>query len=525
MKIGLVATLGVASLFALACADSSKAPTDPGVDIRMAKAPPAACDGALTRAAKAQLADILGSPNLNQAQTLWAAVESACTVGTPDAANSALMAYVDYVRGFYPSGFLAGKKGATKEGNFIAHLNTVFPYVGYAAPNLPVGAIDNGILAVITQSSTTREYQKEHLGAFKLAVQNGTGDQRALLFAMYPTSAECLTVDNLEEYGNCVQLNSYPASTGFSPSIKVGICTPEGLVGAALALGHETANGTEIAGKENYPSDCHASINVASNAGMFERAFSRLASIGRKTFGVQRAYAADKGLGGIGSTLSPWGILESQVFAGSFNVPPNTIGSVPVNEGNFTFTSSVTAPGSIQVQSSLGNSSGGSLVVLSQGGGACANCGGLFLRANIYSESGVAADDGVYQVNWKSVQAAPSVKGAPFVIRDGSGRAVATLRYATVSSANQLYYNDVLVGTWTRNVEQSFTIIVDLNANTTTLTIDNAATPTVANAAFHDPLADGLASIAAEFNGIDSGVMGWDEIGVQRLSDQPPPSI
>jgi hypothetical protein len=516
MKIGLIAALGAASLLAMACADSPQSPTDPGLTPRTAVITIAACDAAASRAIKAQLSNMLANPLLKTAQSKWAAVENACIAGNPDAANSSLMNYVFYVDSLYPGSFVPPRKGATLEGNFLTHLDWVFPYVGYASPNLPAGITTSGIVAVITPSSTIREYQKAQLGAFELPVQNGSGSQLGHLFAMYPFGAQCLTVDNLKKFGNCVELTAFPAASSFSPGIKVGVCSlDEGLTGRALGLGHEKTGGTEVAGVGvTYPTDCHADINVSSNVTGFDRVLTRLASIGHKTFGIRRAYAADKGLGGIGSTLSPFGILDASIGAATFSVGPQTIGAPPVDEGDITFTDSVTAPGSILVQNTLGNAAFGPLVVLSQGGGACTGCGGLYLRADFFSASTTAADDGVYEVNWRSVQASPAVKGAPFVIRDALGREIATLKYVTELNQNRLYYNGALVGTWSRNVEQTFKVTVDLNLGNTSLQIGPSVVAT--GVLFADPDANSLASIGAEFGGIDSGIMGWDEISAHR---------
>jgi hypothetical protein len=451
---------------------------------------------------------------------LWAAVEDACDVTNADAANGALIAYAEYVRGLYPASVIAAPKSGTPESNFLGHLNTIFSYVGYATPSLPggeTGPLQAGIVAVIPATGGTREYQREHLGAFTLPAQNSNGDPRGHLFVMTDLGEECLSVDNLDEVDDCVELKAYPAvSPKFSPGIKVGLCMAEGLTGFALALGHETGNRTEIAGSDTYPEDCHESINILASSGS-NNLWTRLAALGRKTFGVRRAYAVDKGLGGIGSTLSPFGVVESSIFSTQFN-SPHSVGSPPVDTvGNFIFTQSVTAPGSILVQNSLGNLTG-PLVVLSQGGGACTNCGGLQLTLNLYSVSGTPADDGVYEFNWRSVQSSPGVKGAPFVVRDGDSAVVATVAYVTAQNVNKILFNGDSVGIWTRNVYQNFKLIVDLDDNETSLYING--TLVASGAAFIEG-GDSIRYFSAEFSGIDSGVMGWDEISVQRMSDQP----
>lgn len=529
MRSSYVATLGVASLFALGCADSSSnAPTDPGLEVRSTHLAAYTCISEVSRTAQAELKGMLAGDNLKAAQALWKTVEDNCSTTNHDQANGALMAYVAKVRSFYPAGFITPKAPATKEGNFLNHLNTVFPYVGYAAPSIPggpTGPLQAGILGVIHATGGQREYQRSQLGAFELQEQTSDGDQRGHLFVMYPLSGDCLSVDNLSELGDCVRLSAFPAvSPEFDPAIKVGVCA-EG-VQSGHVLGHETSGGTEIAGEFAYPLDCHASIpgSVASVGTPLQNVMNRLASIGRRTLGIRPAYATDKGLGGIGSTLSDWGGINAQIFVANFDVPPNALDAPPVDVGNYTFTYEFANPGSILIKSSLGNVTG-PLLVLSQGGGNCTACGGLYLRANFFSASGSAADDGTYDVNWTSVQASPSVKGAPFVVRSSDGLEIARLTYSTVSSKNYLTYNSTPLPdslAWVRNVGQNFTITVDLDANTTTLKIGGVAVLT--NQPFVNTAAQNLASFSAEFSGIDSGVMGVDAINVQRRSDQPPPA-
>jgi hypothetical protein len=528
MRIGLVATLAVASVVVLGCADNaSNAPTDPGLTLRANHTTGGACSSATSRLADTELTYMLSGASLREAQRLWRTVKSACSTSNPDAANAPLFVYADYLRQRYPTGFIQSPTVGTPESNFLGHLNTIFEYVGYPAPSLAGGAtgpLTVGIVGIIHSTGGTREYQRKHLGAFKLPVQDLNGDRRAHLFVMKPGLANCLSVDNLTQVGNCVLLDAYPSvSPRFSPVITVGWCSPNEIepTGGALALGHEKSPGnTLIAGEASYPTDCHESVNVASNSGAFENILTRLAAFGGKTFGIRSLYAADKGLGGIGSTLSPWGPVDARIFTTGFN-SPHQIGSPPQEvEGSYTFSYAATAPGSILIQGSLGDLSG-PLVVMNQGGGACANCGSLEMRAHFYSESGTAADDGVYEINWRSVQAAPGVKGAPFVIRAGSdstSNELARLTYTTQQSVNKLMYNgvDILVP-WVRNEAQSFKVVVDLNNGWTQLYVNG--TPRTGQVSFTGQRR--LGSIAAEFSGIDSGTMGWDDIGVRRLVDQP----
>ena len=523
MRIRTIAALAVASAFAFACRDTPPAsPTDPGVDLQFAKSTGGACDGAVSRTAKAELSNLLANPQLKTALDNWSAVVSACSTSNPDAANGPLMVHLNYLRGLYPASFITSTAG-TKSELFRQHINTAFSFVGYSVPNITGAQLDSAIVQVILPTGGTREYILPHLGAFKLPEQDSNGDPRGHLFVMYALNAQCLSVDNLQDLGNCVEVVSYPTvDPRFSPGIQVGICIAETITNNGLYLGHEVNGKTEVAVNLAYPASCHPPETAEGSwTGGPASILKRLAWLGKKAMMPAVAYGTDKGLGGIGGALSPFGGVDAQIFAASFNVPPDTVGRPPILvNGNYFFTKNVEAPGSILIQSSLGTYTG-PLAVLSQGGGNCAVCGGLDLTAHFYSVSGHPADDGVYEVNWTSVQASPSVKGAPFVVRDSAGHEVARVTYITAkNSQNKLTYNGQVVAAWTRNVAQHFSLVVNLNNNTTTLYIDGVS---MGSKAFVSSLADDLASIGAEFSGIDSGVMGWDEIGVRRIADQPQP--
>lgn len=519
MRIRTVAALAVASAFAFACRDTPPvSPTDPGVDLSFAKGSGGGvCNGTLGRTVKAQLSDMLANPTLKVAQDNWAAVVAACDSNNPDAANGQLMTHLNYLRGLYPAGFITSSAGS-KSFLFRQHADSAFSFVGYPLPHITNGQLDSAIVQVILPTGGTREYILPHLGAFKLPEQDSNGDPRGHLFVMYPLNDTCLSVDNLQDLGNCVQVNSFPTvSPKFSPAIQVGICIAETITNNGLSLGHEVNGKTEIAGQLAYPQSCHPpEVVEGSWTGGPGQLLKRLAWIGKKIVMPATAYGTDKGLGGIGTFLSPWGGVDAQIFAADFDVPPDTVNRPPIlTNGSYTFTQTVAAPGTILVQNSLGTYTG-PLVVLSQGGGNCTVCGGLNLTAHFYSVSGHPADDGIYEVNWTSVQASPSVKGAPFVVRDSVGREIARLTYTTAkNSQNKLTYNGQVVGAWVRNVAQAFTITVDLDTNVTSLKIDG--TTVASGKAFVDTAANDLDTFAAEFSGIDSGVMGLDKIGVRRV--------
>ena len=531
MRFITTATLAVASAFVVACTDRPAAtPTSPDASLRFATSAGGPCDATTDKTIKAQRMDLFAGDVLREATSRWAAVEAACSPTNANAANAALLYYVQYTISVYPNNVLDPKTG-TKEAAFLNHWNTIFIWVGYLAPALPVGANGplgpQGAVGVIAPTGGAREIRAVN-AALTLDPQAATGDQRWHLFAIYPLSAGCLGATNLAQSGPCFEFASFPAvSPVFDPPIEVGVCRPlnrlDPVPGNVPALGHLLANGkTEIAGQLNYPTDCaHLDASIGSWTGGFGSVMTRLAWLGKRALSVNVAYAGHGGLGGLGGGISPFGPVDLMVFRATFSTPPNVVGQQPVAEVGTFQPISATAPGSILVQNSLGQYTG-PLVVLSQAGGNCTSCGGLLLQGNLFSASGSSpASDGVYEATWTSLQDAPSVKEAPFILRDNNvpSREIARLSYKTISSQNKLYYNGVeIVGaTWATHVAQNFEIQVDLNAKKTSLWI--GTTQYRSNVDFYNTSAANFAQIAADFTGIDSGVMGWDEVKVVRVSD------
>ena len=517
MRLRTLSAVSLSCLFLAACEqDPSVSTTGPA--IRYSHTPSAPCDAALGREISQAQTALFNRATLTAARAAWAPVVNNC-VSNLAQAREQMMSYTQFVIDAYEAGNVAQPRVGTKEDAVLAHINAVFLYVGYAAPNLPVSVFGaEGALGVIGQGSTNRELAAAH-AALTVPGQAPTGDQRAHLYAIYPLTAGCLTGTNLFQNGPCFDFASHPAiSPKLDPMGKVGICQPvdedDVLPGNLPALGHRQDGGnTTITGATGiYPAFCPHDQYTGSWTGGFSDMATRLAWLANKALGVKVAYAANGGLGGLDTDFeSPFGAVDLLVFKATFT--NDAVGSTPVTPDVGTWNPvTATHPGSITVQSSLGDI-GGQPVVLSQGGGNCQNCGGLHLQGNLTS-AGPAATDGKYHVEWTSVQSSASVKGAPFVLRSSTGAEIARVTYSTVQSANVLSFNDVAFGTWTVDESDHFEIVVDLDANTTSLKVNGNQ---VATGSF---TATDFASLAAEYTGIDSGVMGWDEIYVKRLADK-----
>jgi hypothetical protein len=304
--------------------------------------------------------------------------------------------------------------------------------------------------------------------------------------------------------------------------VKVGVCqlvnhdVPLPL--KVAALGHLTGGIVKIPEQRAYPTFCAHPDEIAAGSwtGGIREVGKRVAWVAKRALGVRTLYAVHGGLGGLGGKISPFGAVDLMVFQATLG--SETIAALPATPDVGSWTSFITPPGSIKVQGSLGAYSD-TIVVLSQGGGNCNRCGGLLLQGNLADSSsgGTGAATGIYRVRWVSLQDGPSVKGAPFVARDSNGREIARLSYVTKSSQNLLLYNGVQAGSWAQHQPQTFVIDVNMDTKKTTLTIDGVIKVTDTNFV---QAATSFRQFAADFRGIDSGIMGWAEISITRLEDE-----
>jgi hypothetical protein len=175
-------------------------------------------------------------------------------------------------------------------------------------------------------------------------------------------------------------------------------------------------------------------------------------------------------------------------------------------------------PASITVVSALGDLTS-KPVVLNQGQGACSNCPVLQLIGTMANSSGVPADVGTYSVKFQSLEDKPSVKGAPVILQSSDGLEIARLSYSTESSQQLLRYNGLVVANWTQHVHQDFEITVNVDAKTTTLSINGSPVTGATNVPFVNLSATNLAKIAWIFGGIDAGIIAVDGVSITRFID------
>ncbi len=414
-------------------------------------------------------------------------------------------------------------------GRIVVLWNDLFAFVGYPTPDVPEVVLTSAGAAGVIGQTTPEPFRelKADFAADSIPVQDADGDQRTHLFVIYPITDGCLDT-NLKQSGRCYEFSAFPTvSPKWHPLVKFGICQAAD-AGDAIslsepALGHTSNSATLITlPGGTYPQFCPDADDIAQGSwnGGFGQAARRLAWLTKRAVSPSNLYAVHGGLGGLGGTMSPYGGVALRVFGETFDdAPLGNLGDATLGS----WFKQINRSGTITVQSALGQYAS-KLLVLNQGGGNCVTCGGLVLRAN-FAEEGQHATEGVYDVEWTSLQDKTNMSGdAPFVIRDHTGLEIARVTYSQVKVAkkevNRITWNagTTAIATWVAHVPQNFKIRVDLNTNKTALWINGA--PIASNVNFVNTGAVDLASLAAEFSGQDNGVLGWDNIVIHRLPDE-----
>jgi hypothetical protein len=373
------------------------------------------------------------------------------------------------------------------------------------------------------------------------------------LFTFAPVANSNCQHETLDFHGPCHDVAVNPFTTFPSPYVTVSACTADPEATGSLAhefnLALPTPDHTDNASFVTLPpaaalalsvtcdgvqpdfSSIPGAISSLDTRGVFAMLRDGMKQVGNRAVGFLSptpAYAIHV----FGSDISafcdpdegcaPVGNVDPLTFLGNFTgdpfgLPPDT----QAEKG--TWTSSATPPGSITVQQSLGNLTD-RVVVLSQGGGACTNCGGLQLTGTVATANpGVYPANGTLQVVWSSLEDSPTLKLAPFVLRGSDGKKIAVLSYSQVQNAQLLTFTSaagaVTVGNWVRDVAQTFTITVDLTNKIVTLTGTGGVTTT--SGGFIEAATD-LKQWAAEFTGIDAGVIAVDNVSITRLQSTTP---
>jgi hypothetical protein len=499
-----------------ACSDQSASPPT-AVSSSPRFAVTASCDGQLASQISKEQKALFSGGSFSDAQARFKIVRSGCPATTAQ-----MLGYIQFTIDQLRLGNILQPLTGSREQAVVSHWNSLFVFLGLPAPNAPAAVLSvDGGAGVITQAGGTRDLTvgpgPSGPGAGLHVPDNAAPGSH--LYTIRLISSSCLTT-TLGQTGACYFYSVNPEVTTFNPKFTAVICQ-EGDLEKHMALGHTLSNGaSEVLPRPSgsqFPLLCaEPTADASFGGGILGRALA--AAISFVT--PRRAYAAHGGLGGLGDRMSPFGGVELTFFRATFTSdaiaqPPGT-----PETGSWT-TVVVVPPGSITVQASLGDLTT-KPVVLNQAGGNCTQCGGLQLTGTATTASEVDATSGIYVVRWTSLQNKPSAKEAPFVIRSAAGLEIARLSYRTVSSEHILAYNGAtLPVSWAQSVAQSFEVVVDLGTKTTSLRIDGAPVADFQSVPFVNAAAADVGTIAAEFSGIDAGIVGWDNIAITKVAPAP----
>ena len=541
MRRTFAAALGAATiLLVAACTD--QAPRQPLAPTTPSLAQSQQCSGNLASDIAKQQKALFTGTDLTTLDNLFTAIKSQC----PNVSTAQLLGYVEAMIGF--SGAPAA---ATRAADLAQHLASVSLYVTNSALVRPASVfMTSGGAGVLSPGEDLTTWDE---GA-RLEIQAGTTPSGPHLFTFEPrplsdcdgTTALAVTgPSNASLRGNgspCYNLADFPHETSYSPAAHLTLCMKHSY--GETGIIHQTAafNGSsEVLPSVSEPYSCtdfHASLSnswLNQNGGPLGRALVAAYDYMRP----RTLYADDVGESGSIGSFSLVGGALNDIFADNFDDPTNFNDGTDTPDIGDAWTINATHPGFIQIQSALGDMSGG-LLVLSQGQGACQNCP-VFRVIGTRLNSNQNETVGSYDVSWTSLQNKPSVKEAPFIILNGgngseAAREIARLAYVTTSSNNRLVFsvrgngNNVTtidVGTWVRDVSQTFTITVNLNvlnnAHDQTVSLSINGVPVAAAQNIAAPRATSLKQVGYILNGIDAGIIGSDNWLVTRLSDIPPP--
>jgi hypothetical protein len=528
MQLTRIAAVALFATTLAACSkDSTPAPTAPDVQLRFARSTGPCTSGAAQAIADQQNV-MYGGAVLDSARDLFGLVVHDCKTNRAQAIEE-MFAYVQFTINDTAS-TSALPEDTTVAGSIIRHWGLTFAYVGLDAPTndldqpLPEAVLKPGGGAGVVTKAGGAVLTNPVVAGISVPAQGTSGNQATHLITINRKTGNCDAQVNLLQYGACFLFVANP-KLGTKPFVQpatVGVCALPANIDLETSLAHFDRNDATVIAPSGYPEHCDdEAISLASWNGGFRSFAKRLAQSVTGIFRVRRAYAAHSGEGGSGGFLSSFAVVDRKIFRATFtkdvvNTPPNDSALLAGTGWTIKFK----APGTILVQSAIGDLTG-KPVVLAQAGGNCTNCDSLKLVGNGRTD-GLIEDSTVYDVQWSSLQDASNTKGAPFLIMDSDGKEIARLTYVTKANTNSLYYNGTgpanFVGNWIQHQQQTFSIEVDFIRRKTALKI--GGTTVASNKDFVNNTAKNLAKVGAVFTGIDSGVMGWDDITIIRRNDQ-----
>lgn len=516
----------VASLLALlvlgavgACSDESRSSAGLPSEPLLAKGGPnaAVCSPQQASDIEKDIKALYGSPAA-AANALFDDVQAACSTTDPDAAREELMGYLAFTI----------QNAVTGQNAFmIEHWGRVFGFVGYtgidvaSTPNVTEAVLTNeGAAAVVDLSVETPVFTGDLAAGITIRAQQAPLSTLSglRLVTIEKAANNCLGT-NLPTFPTCYNFGIFPHESGFNPQLLFALCAVQSTPDFP-ALAHQPHN-EPVKVLTKIDIVCPHPPSSSSASSLVGRVLAGVADL----FRPRTLIAGHTGLGGEDLSASPMIPVSRQVLFGNFETAADAPGTPPTatNFPGDDWVKVTKSPGTILVQSALGDLTQ-QPVVLSQAGGACnKNCGGLELSANIYDEGAGLANAGRYQVQWSSLQSKPSVKEAPFLVLDSSGDVLAKVAYQTVSSQPKIFFNGADANcAWAVNQKQDFVLTVDFSTIPRSVSLNvNGCSPVSAGFLDGNRVGD-LARIGWFMTGIDAGIVAFDDVRVIRLPDNAP---
>jgi hypothetical protein len=556
-------TLGILGLFALgACADDPRGrslPTEPST--HTVYGPADVCNNQLANTASSEISSLFNGDVRRELAAKLRDVKGSC--GTTTGMRLALE-YVGLVIKYKSTGndLVVTVAESDRAKALTHHTDHVTVYAGLGAASVPYQAwlAGGGIALFPTRANTALGIVGCPAGQTPAAPSNAPAGACGLITEVYNgagvfqqnltspvdfdyhivslarSTFDFTQVTNLQKLTNdAFQLNYFPAAAGFAPALTGYVCTDdegseeEGGTGPSFVkVGHFVNGKTDVlprwVGKPTSYFCSHGAppVAVAPGArGVLEGFVARALN----ALSPRPLYAINEGPDfehTFADGMSPLGPLNTLVFNANFSNEASN--STPLNPiVGQQWIVNETTPGWIRIKETAGDLTD-KPVVLNQAQGCTTDCGTIELVGRLYEpNTGQHADEGVYSMTFKSLQDRPTIFQANHVLRSFAGLEIATLRYATINGQSVLQYNTptgyVNVGTWTVHFAQSFEIVIDLDAKTTSLKINGVAVSNATNVPFIQAAAD-FSRFAWENSGIDSGKIAYDDILIFRHADQ-----
>ena len=212
---------------------------------------------------------------------------------------------------------------------------------------------------------------------------------------------------------------------------------------------------------------------------------------------------AISGIGGLGGAAIADTIFMARFTGDAVGSSPGapTVGSLSGSDTD----------GSIIVRAAVGDVAGQPVEIATLGAAA----GAPLLAGTV---AGAAPTSGQWTVRWRSVVSGSAVQAVNVIVRSATGSNIAAVAYGAPAptTSGPLFYNGSTTasGIWWEDEGQLFELVVDLDAQMTTLRVDGMlVTP--------DPVpflqgATTLSQVVMDFGGTDAQKLGWDDILIYR---------